>query len=105
MASSCRCWAVDARRNAKDTDVRAALTLVVLLGLLLLAVAVGFWAWQEMADVEISRQGLIALALGVVLTFLLGAGLMALVFYSARRGYDERAHEAEKLWRDRDPSG
>jgi hypothetical protein len=30
---------------------------------------------------------------------------MALVFFSARRGYDERAHEAEKLWRDRDPSG
>jgi hypothetical protein len=85
--------------------VRSALTLVVLLGLLLLAVVVGFWAWQEMADVEISRQGLIALTLGVVLTFLLGAGLMALVFFSARRGYDERAHDSEKLWRDRDPSG
>jgi hypothetical protein len=85
--------------------VRSALTLVVLLGLLLLAVAIGFWAWQQMADVEISRQGLIALALGVVLTILLGAGLMSLVFFSARRGYDERAHESEKLWRDRNPPG
>jgi hypothetical protein len=31
-----------------------------------------------------------------VFTFLLGAGLMALMFLSSRRGYDERAHEADR---------
>ena len=81
--------------------MRSAITLVVLLGLLALAVAVGVWAWQEIGDVEISRHGLIALTLGVVFTFLLGAGLMSLVFFSARRGYDDRAHEAERQFRDR----
>jgi hypothetical protein len=34
-------------------------------------------------------HGYVALALGVVLSLLLGFGLMALAFYSARRGYDD----------------
>ena len=76
--------------------MRSAGTLIVLLGLLAASTGVALWAWHEMGDVAISRHGLIALGLGVVATFLLGAGLMALVFFSARRGYDDRAHEAEK---------
>ena len=39
----------------------------------------------------------VEIGLGAGLTFLLGAGLMALMFLSSRRGYDERAHEAERL--------
>jgi len=35
-------------------------------------------------------HGWIALALGVVISIALGVGLMALTFYSARRGYDDR---------------
>ena len=76
--------------------MRSAGSLIVLLGLLFLAVGIGVWAWQEMGDVQISGHGMIALSLGAVITFLLGAGLMSLVFFSARRGYDERAHEAER---------
>jgi hypothetical protein len=44
-----------------------------------------------------SRHGLVALGLGAVATFALGAGLMALVFFSNRRGYDERAHRSDDL--------
>ena len=36
----------------------------------------------------ISPNGLLALALGCALTFALGVGLMALVFYSNRSGHD-----------------
>lgn len=72
--------------------MRSVFTLVVLLGLLLASSAVGFWVWQELGDVEISRHGWIALGLGAAATFLVGAGLMALVFFSHRRGYDERAN-------------
>jgi hypothetical protein len=75
--------------------VRTAGTLIVLLGLLAASAGVALWAWHQMGDVEISRHGLIALGLGVVATFVLGAGLMALLFFSHRRGYDERAHEAD----------
>lgn len=39
---------------------------------------------------EMSIHGWIAMWIGVVLSMALGAGLMALVFYSARRGYDDR---------------
>jgi hypothetical protein len=75
--------------------VRSALIIIVLLGLLGASVAVALWVWREIGEVEIGAHGLIALGLGAVLTFLLGAGLMALMFFSARRGYDERAHEAD----------
>ena len=64
--------------------MRSAFTLVVLLGLLLLAALTGFWAWQEVGEVEIGTHGWIALGLGAALTFLVGAGLMALMFFSAR---------------------
>ncbi|NKB19717.1 MAG: hypothetical protein GKS01_04145 [Alphaproteobacteria bacterium] len=48
--------------------------------------------WVGINDVEISTHGKIALALGVTITFALGAGLMFLVFYSSRRGYDSDDH-------------
>jgi hypothetical protein len=76
--------------------VRSAFTLVVLLALFAASVGVALWVWREMGEVEIGMHGLIALGLGALLTFLLGAGLMALMFFSARRGYDERAHEADR---------
>ena len=65
--------------------------VLVLLGLLAAAGTIAWWAWRELADVSIGTHGWIALGLGVSVTFLLGAGLMWLVFYSNRHGYDERA--------------
>jgi NADH:ubiquinone oxidoreductase subunit 5 (subunit L)/multisubunit Na+/H+ antiporter MnhA subunit len=87
--------------------MRSAFTVVFLVGLLAATVGVAFWAWSEIGEVEIGWHGLIALGLGAVFTFLLGAGLMALMFHSSRRGYDERAHEAERTHSDhwQRPSG
>jgi hypothetical protein len=75
--------------------VRALLTIAVLLGLLGASAGVALWAWQEIGEVEMSGHGLAALALGAVVTFALGAGLMALVFFSNRRGFDDRAHRPD----------
>ncbi len=83
--------------------MRSALTLVVLLGLLGASVGVAVWVWQEIGEVAIGTHGLIAIGLGAALTLLLGGGLMALMFFSARRGYDERAHEADRTRPDRKP--
>jgi hypothetical protein len=77
--------------------MKALLTIAVLLGLLGASAGVALWAWQELGEVEMSAHGLIALALGAVVTFALGAGLMALVFFSNRRGYDDRAHRQNDL--------
>ncbi len=52
-----------------------------------IAAVVGLWA--EVGDVEISVGGWIAMGLGVLVALALGIGLMALVFFSSRHGYDE----------------
>jgi hypothetical protein len=77
--------------------MRSAFTLLALVGLLAVTTGVAFWVWSEIGEVEIGRHGWIALGLGVAFTFLLGAGLMALMFLSSRRGYDDRAHDSERL--------
>ena len=66
------------------------LILISVLGSLLVAsvVAIAF-AWTGIADTEISGHGILALVLGVTLTLALGIGLMFLVFYSSRHGYDD----------------
>jgi hypothetical protein len=45
--------------------------------------------WTGIGDSDISGAGWLAMGLGVVITLALGIGLMALVFISSRRGYDE----------------
>lgn len=52
-------------------------------------VAIGVVDWGSLGDSGISLNGWIALTLGVFVTLALGIGLMALVFLSNRRGYDE----------------
>ena len=60
---------------------------------LLVVLAVSLYSaqvWMAMDDTELSGHGMVALGLGVVITLVVGGGLMGLVFYSSRRGYDER---------------
>jgi len=64
------------------------IVLVVLLGLL------GGTLWAMIAvwthiDAKMSVHGWIALALGVFFSLAVGIGLMGLMFFSSRRGYDE----------------
>jgi hypothetical protein len=86
--------------------MRSAITVTFLLLLLVATAGVTVWAWREIGAVEIGGHGLIALGLGAGFTILVGAGLMALMFVSSRRGYDERAHQSERLvgerWRPSD---
>jgi prolipoprotein diacylglyceryltransferase len=62
--------------------------ILVLLALLLSAVLYGIYAWRSVPDVGIPPVGWFFLALGVILTVVLGGGLMALLFYSSREGKD-----------------
>ena len=61
----------------------AAGIVVLVLGVLIAAL------WIGLGDSEISGAGWLAMGLGVIVTLALGIGLMALVFISNRRGYDE----------------
>jgi hypothetical protein len=59
--------------------------------LLILAATVSWaiYAWTSTDDVSMSGHGWIAMSLGIVFSLAVGIGLMSLVFYSSRRGYDE----------------
>jgi NADH:ubiquinone oxidoreductase subunit 6 (subunit J) len=64
-----------------------AVVFAVVLVLAIGVVIVTFWI--SLGDSEISPAGWIAMGFGVIITLALGIGLMALVFISSRRGYDE----------------
>jgi hypothetical protein len=57
----------------------------------LAAASIGIWAWISLGQVDISTGGYLALVFGALFTFGLGGGLMALLFYSSRNGFDEAA--------------
>lgn len=52
-----------------------------------LAIWFAFWGWN-LTDAAVDESGRIALVLGAVFSMLVGGGLMALVFWSNRKGYD-----------------
>jgi hypothetical protein len=65
--------------------------VVVLFAVLAAAIYVGYAGWVETEPVEIPTYAYVALGFGTFFTLLVGCGLMALVFYSSRKGYDEPA--------------
>lgn len=69
--------------------------LFALTSLVLIAVA-SYVVWQQMGQIDLGLHGWIALIAGSVGMVVLGGGLMALSFYSARSGHDEAA------WQDND---
>jgi len=60
-----------------------AAAVVLIIGIVIAA------EWTGIGDSDISGAGWLAMGLGVIVTLALGVGLMALVFVSNRRGYDE----------------
>jgi len=65
------------------------LLLAALFALLALAVWFAGATWERFAGDAMPAYGYVAMAGGVLFSLLVGGGLMALVFYSSRRGYDE----------------
>ena len=65
---------------------------ILLVAVLLLGLAgVVWWDWSVFSTtgIDMPAAGWIALVLGTVVTIALGSGLMFLLFYSSRRGYDD----------------
>ncbi|HXE17318.1 MAG TPA: hypothetical protein VN632_08810 [Stellaceae bacterium] len=51
--------------------------------------AVAVYGWYMLSDSGMSTIAVIALCIGVVLTLGLAIGLMSLLFYSNRQGFDD----------------
>jgi hypothetical protein len=71
--------------NRPMTWIGVGLALVVVIAVIVVAVV----NWTGIGNAGIDLNGWIAMSLGVLATLGLGVGLMALVFISNRRGYDE----------------
>ena len=69
--------------------MRKLFLVIPLLALLGAALWFAGAAWQRMGGEPIPFYGYVAIAGGVIFSLLVGGGLMALVFYSSRHGYDE----------------
>jgi hypothetical protein len=73
-------------------------TIALVVALLAILIAAGWFAaraWISVQGPPMPVNGYIAMTLGIVFSLIVGIGLMGLVFYSSRHGYDE-PHRAEE---------
>lgn len=76
---------IEERKSWAGTAVVA----VTLLGLLAASAGVGLYLWSSLEGVEMSVHGWVAMIAGILLSLVVGVGLMTLVFISNKRGYDD----------------
>ncbi len=72
-------------------------TIALVVALLAILIAAGWFAahaWVSVEGPPMPVNGYIAMTLGIVFSLIVGIGLMGLVFYSSRHGYDE-PHRAD----------
>jgi membrane protein DedA with SNARE-associated domain len=79
----------DRGRPSEHMSIGAWAVLVVLVALLAATMVVVYLGWTLGSEADVPITGYVAMAIGVVLSLAVGFGLMALVFYSSRKGYDE----------------
>ena len=54
--------------------------------------------WNNLGFIDISTNGKLAIFICVIMSFIIGSGLMALAFFSSRSGYDEKVdHDLESI--------
>jgi hypothetical protein len=75
--------------HSAGMDVGNWTVLIVLPLLLAGAVVIGIVGWSLGSGAHVPASGYVAMALGVVFSLAVGFGLMGLIFYSSRRGYDD----------------
>jgi fatty acid desaturase len=68
--------------------------VVALLAILAAALWFAASAWLSIQGPPMPAVGYVAMILGIVFSLIVGCGLMALLFYSSRHGYDE-PHRAD----------
>jgi len=67
-------------------------TAALVVTLLAILAAAGWYAaaaWLSVSGPPMPAVGYLAMTLGIVFSLVVGCGLMALLFYSSRHGYDE----------------
>jgi hypothetical protein len=74
-------------------------TIAIMAALAVILVA-ALWfaasAWTEVSGPPMPPVGYAAMIIGIVFSLVVGCGLMALLFYSSRHGYDEQHPPEER---------
>ena len=63
--------------------------ILALMAMLLLTIWFAVSSWIAIEAPAMPASAYVAMAFGILFTIVVGVGLMALVFYSHRHGYDE----------------
>ena len=77
------------QRSAKLATLGTFALVAALLAILAAAAWYAAGAWISVNGPPMPATGYIAMTLGIVFSLIVGCGLMALLFYSSRHGYDE----------------
>jgi hypothetical protein len=73
---------------------------VPLVAILVVSLWYAAQSWTALEGPDMPPGLYAAMVLGILFSILIGSGLMALVFYSSRHGYDEPPHEQNTEHRD-----
>jgi hypothetical protein len=82
-----------AMAEAPNNKLRVASAVLLFAALFAMLIAAGWHAvgaWTSIGGAPMPRAGYVAMILGVVFSLVIGCGLMALLFYSSRHGYDDQ---------------
>src|SRR5262245_43912667 len=83
----------DGRENDElgGSSMGAWILIAAMLAMLAGAGYVAYQGWTAVEVPDMPASMYVAMGLGIVFSILVGSGLMALVFYSHRKGFDARA--------------
>jgi hypothetical protein len=79
------------RIAASHISVMTKIGITALLALLGVSIWYAYGMWTAVDTEPLPMSLYLAMGLGALFTLLVGGGLMALLFYSSRHGYDEHA--------------
>jgi cation transporter-like permease len=79
------------RASAKGMSGSSYALLAGMVVLLIVVAVMATLGWKSAGGTDVPPIGYAAMAAGILFSLLVGVGLMALVFYSSRAGYDEPA--------------
>jgi heme/copper-type cytochrome/quinol oxidase subunit 2 len=83
--------------------MKRTLAIAAVVAILLLIAALIVPLWTKTAAISLDPFAFKMIVLMVIGCFVVGGGLMFLVFYSARKGYDDRVHHGGGHGPDRKP--
>ena len=84
-----------ASRHIRPMRIVTALIVIALMALLAASLWYAFGIWNALESADMPGWMYVAMAGGVIFSLLVGGGLMGLVFYSSRAGYDDRASKPD----------